>query len=110
MAALQSAHNISTRTRLTYADLGRRSPLVAVLGVGVPSVLAPRVRGADLKTSDPLAHEWTVAALGAQTCAALIARDRGDDGPESARRFNFVLTYDRDIVTRTLRSLLTRVT
>lgn len=38
-----------------------------------------------------------------------MARDLGDDGPDSGRRFEFVLTHDRDLATAVAAELMARV-
>jgi DICT domain-containing protein len=67
------------------------------------------VRGADLGDDDPLRGEWSVAVLGPHFAAALVAVDLGDDGPEHDRRFDFALTYDRELVTEAAAALMRRV-
>jgi hypothetical protein len=41
--------------------------------------------------------------------AARAARDCGDDGPDADRRFDFVITHDRDLVIRAAQPLLDRL-
>jgi hypothetical protein len=41
--------------------------------------------------------------------SALVAQDRGDDGADGDRRFEVVVTHDRDLVLAVARSLLERV-
>ena len=40
---------------------------------------------------------------------ALIARDVGDDGPDADRRFDVVVTYDRELVLTAARALMARI-
>jgi DICT domain-containing protein len=68
------------------------------------------VRGATLDSRDPLRGEWDVIVVGPHFAGALVARDCGDDGPDSQRRFDAVITYDRDLVIEAARSLLLRLT
>ena len=42
--------------------------------------------------------------------AALLARDLGDGGPDMERRFEYALTYRRDVVVRAAAALMSRVT
>ncbi|WP_229673664.1 sensor domain-containing phosphodiesterase [Nakamurella endophytica] len=109
LSALQSITHLTPGTRTRYERLAAAAPLVALFGADVPAQPAAGVRGVALADDDPLRREWTVIALGAQTAAALIARDCGDDGPDADRRFDFVITYDRPRVTRAARSLLSRL-
>jgi DICT domain-containing protein len=70
---------------------------------------APGVRGATIGEDDPLLGEWSVAVLGPHFAAALVAVDLGDQGPEMQRRFDFALTYDRDLVVEAASALMRRV-
>ena len=81
---------------------------MAVFGAGMGEEPAPKVRGAVLAPNDPVRTEWDVVVLGPHFAGALVARDRGDTGPDADRRFDFVLTYDRDLVVRLASSLLCR--
>jgi DICT domain-containing protein len=90
--------------------LAARCPLVAALGLGLATSPAPGVHGASLSPTDPLVGEWTVTVIGPHYSGALIARDLGDKGPDQDRRFEFVVTHDRDLVLGAARSLMSRIT
>jgi EAL domain-containing protein (putative c-di-GMP-specific phosphodiesterase class I) len=60
-------------------------------------------------SEDPLRGEWDVILVGPHFAAALVARDCGDDGPDSDRRFGFVITHDRDLVVRAAQPLLDKL-
>jgi hypothetical protein len=110
LAAVQRAQNFSSGPRELYQELAATSPLVAVLGRDVPSDLGGGVRGVDLQAGDPLCEEWVIVTLGADTCRALVARQLvGPETRDSDRRFEFLITSDRALVTRAARSLLARV-
>ena len=47
--------------------------------------------------------------VGAHFAGALAAIDIGDCGPDHERRFDYVLTYDRDLVVEIARSMLARI-
>ena len=47
--------------------------------------------------------------VGPHFAAALVARDCGDDGPDADRRFDFVITHDRDLVVRAAQPLLDKL-
>ena len=89
------------------------SPLVVVYGSDLQEDLGHGVRGARISPTDPLIDQWIVLTLGANTAAALVAREVGDavangfrDGD---RRFEVALTNDRALITSVAHSLLTRV-
>jgi len=108
-SAFQDAERFTPATRRRYSRLGAHAAFVAALGVGMEAEPAPRVRGAALDPADPLLGEWSVAVLGPHFAAALVAVDLGDAGPELERRFDFALTYDRDLVVAAVASLVRRV-
>ena len=93
-----------------FTKLAARLPFVAALGVNMPPSPAPGVRGATLSVLDPLANEWTVVVLGAHTCGALMARDLGDTGADADRQFEFIVSYDRALVTAAAHSMVGRLT
>lgn len=105
----EQASFFSPATARRYSDLAVRLPLVCALGIDMPATPAPGVRGAALDPMDPLANEWTVVVLGAHKAVALIARDVGDEGPDRDREFEFVVTYDRKLVTAAARAMVGRV-
>jgi hypothetical protein len=110
LAALQRAQDFSDDSRQLYQELAATSPLVVVLGRDVPADFGGGVRGVELQPGDPLCDEWIVVTLGADTCRALVAREvAGPARHDSDRRFEFLITSDRALVTRAARSLLTRV-
>jgi DICT domain-containing protein len=67
------------------------------------------VRTGLLAADAPVVDEWDVVVLSPHFSAALLARDLGDDGPESESRFEYALTYERATVVRAAHSLLSRV-
>ncbi|BDX31227.1 hypothetical protein TUM20985_17740 [Mycobacterium antarcticum] len=111
--ALQDVSNYTGVTARRYRQLAGSCPLVAVFGRQMPVDLGHGVRGVHLAPEDPLCQEWTVLALGAHTSVALIARERLVDGEDvnsdADRRFDFVMTHDRSLVTRAARNLLVRI-
>lgn len=110
LAGFEQAKFFTPATARRFTELAARLPFVGALGVGMPAVPAPGVRGAALALQDPLATEWTVVVLGAHKAAAVVARDLGDDGPDSHREFEFVVSYDRALVTAAAHSLVGRLT
>ena len=108
LGAFQSAERFTATTGVAYSTLARWCPLVAAFAEDLPVEPAPGVRGGTLAPDDSLRREWTVVVLGAHYAGALIARQVGVD-PGPARRFDFVVTHDRDTVVSAARSLLSRI-
>ena len=69
----------------------------------------PGVRGVQLADDDILLGEWDLAVLGPHFSGALVARDLGDGGQDRDRRFEFVLTFDRDLVVDVAAALIARL-
>ncbi|PPK97456.1 EAL domain-containing protein (putative c-di-GMP-specific phosphodiesterase class I) [Kineococcus xinjiangensis] len=109
VSTFQDAANFTPATRVRYADIAATATFVAALGHGMADEPLPGVRGASIDASDPLALEWAVTVLGPHFAGALLARDLGDTGPDAQRRFEFVITHDRDLVVAAASALLTRV-
>jgi EAL domain-containing protein (putative c-di-GMP-specific phosphodiesterase class I) len=109
LAALQRADDFSLESRQIYEEVATGSPLVVVFGRDVPADLGGGIRGVDLRPGDPLCDEWAVVTLGSDSCRALVARELPEPDPRGERRFEFLITSDRAIVTKAARNLLARV-
>jgi EAL domain-containing protein (putative c-di-GMP-specific phosphodiesterase class I) len=109
LACFQEVRHFTTGTRQRFERLSTRAALTGAIGVGMPVTPVPGVRGATLGPDDPLRGEWDVIMVGPHFAAALVARDCGDDGPDAARRFDYIITHDRDLVIRAARPLLDRL-
>jgi EAL domain-containing protein (putative c-di-GMP-specific phosphodiesterase class I) len=109
VAAFQEGRFFTPPTARRYADLAGATAFVSALGEGMAVEPAPGVRGAVVDPADPVRGEWDLAVVGPHFAGALVARDLGDDGPDLDRRFDFVLTYEREAVVDIASSLLARV-
>lgn len=109
LATFQEASRFTPATRHRYAALAGSNALVAALGTGMPAVPAVGVRGQSFDPDDTLRREWNVIVVGPHVAGALIARDVGDDGPDADRRFDVVVTYDRELVLTAARALMARI-
>jgi DICT domain-containing protein len=69
----------------------------------------PGVRGGVLEPSDPLLGEWDIAVIGPHFAATLVARDLGDHGPDAERRFEYVLSHDRETAIAVATTLISRI-
>ena len=109
VSTFQDAAHFTPATYNRYRDLAARVAFVAALGVGLDEEPAPGVRGSSLAADDVLRGEWDIAVIGPHYAGALVARDLGDSGPDRERRFEFVLTFDRELVVDVAASLIARV-
>ena len=110
LACFQDSRQFTAATARRYDELVGRSAFVAAYGHGRPAREVPGVRWAELAASDPLCGEWNVIVVGPHFSAALVARDLGDRGAEHYRRFDYALTYDRELVVEAASALLRRLT
>lgn len=110
ISTFQDDSRFTPLTRQRYARLAESAAFVGALGAGMPIEPVRGVRGASLDEAERLRGEWDVAVIAPHFAAALVARDLGDDGPEHDRRFDYVLTYDRDLVVDVAASLMAFVT
>jgi len=109
LACFQDARHLTRATRSRYEFLATRAAFIGVLGRGMPVAPVAGVRGADLAPDDPLVGEWSLLVIGPHFAAALVAKDCGDGGPDPERRFDFLVTHDRDLVIRAAEPLLRRL-
>ncbi len=109
LAAFQDATFFTPATRRRYTGLVRSCSFVAALGQGMAAEPLPGLRGAVITPGDPLLGEWDIAVLGPHFAACLVARDLGDTGPDLTRRFEFILSHDRELTIRVAASLMSRV-
>jgi len=109
LSSFQEARYFSEITARRYSGLAATAALVGAFGSGLPRVPAPGVRGVDLDPEDPVRGEWDVTLVGPQFAMAFVARDLGDDAADMDRRFDFAITYDRELAVRASRALMRRV-
>jgi len=109
LAAFQQARHFTEATAVRYRELADRTAFVCALGEGLPVEPLAGVRGADLRSDDPVRGEWDIVVLSPHFCTALLARDLGDGGPDLDRRFEYALTYRRDVVVDAAQALMARV-
>jgi len=106
LACFQDGRYLTAATAKRFSRIADSAALVAALATGVGTEPLPGVRGADLAPTDPLCGEWNVIVVGPHFAGALVARDLGDTGPEELRRFDYALTYDRDLALAAARALM----
>jgi EAL domain-containing protein (putative c-di-GMP-specific phosphodiesterase class I) len=109
LASFQHADFFTPRSRQRYETLARSAALVGALGFGLGHEPAPGVRGAGLREDEALVGEWDVAVVGPHFAGAFVARDLGDTGADGDRRFDFFVTYERELVVRAARALMARI-
>jgi len=108
VSTFQDVTFFTPATRLRYAELVLHTAFVGAIGEGMPPDPLPGVRGCVLDPNDPLIAEWVIVVLGPHFAATLAARDLGDSGPDPARRFDFVLSHERELAINVALNLMSR--
>jgi EAL domain-containing protein (putative c-di-GMP-specific phosphodiesterase class I) len=112
LSTFQLDANFNEAMRAKYTALALHTSLVAVFvqddsdGMSLTSDI-DRLELRSFPATDPLESEWSVIVLSATYAAMLTARELSE--PDSARTFEFVLTHNRDLVTRGALSLAVRL-
>jgi len=109
LACFQEADHFTPAARSRFEFLATRAAFTGALGHDMPVSPVAGVRGADLDADDPLRREWVLVVIGPRFAAALVARDLGDQGPDLRRRYDVVVTHDRELVIRAAEPLLRRL-
>jgi EAL domain-containing protein (putative c-di-GMP-specific phosphodiesterase class I) len=109
LSAFQDSGYFSAATSSRYSALAEGAALVGALGTGLSAEPAPGVRGAALEHADSLRGEWNVTVIGTHFAMAFVARDLGDECTEMQRRFDFAITYDRDLAVGAARAMMGRL-
>jgi hypothetical protein len=117
VACFDDPRRLTDTVTRRYSSIAKAAVMVAVFGVDMPDQPATGVRGQRLAIDDPMAGEWVVVVVGAHFAAALVARRHrrresgGAAGPDGgpAERYDFAVTYERDLVISAAQSLIQRV-
>jgi EAL domain-containing protein (putative c-di-GMP-specific phosphodiesterase class I) len=99
----------TARIDTVYNELATELAFVAALAVGLPAKLTPGLRGARIREDDPLRGTWNVIVIGAHFASMLAAREHGRPLPGEDQPFDFVVTYDRDIIVECAQALMLRI-
>jgi hypothetical protein len=109
LSTFQDMSFFTPATAARYRELASRLAFVGAFGVGMPEEPVAGVRGGTIEEAEPLRGEWNVIVLGPHFAGAFVAADLGDDGPDPERRFDFCMTYDRNLVVDAARALMARI-
>lgn len=109
LSTFESPRHFAADTRERYRALAESAAFVAALGDGLGLEPDAGVRGGLLEEDDAVRSEWCVVVVGHHFTAALASRDLGESGADLDRHFEFVLTYDHDVVVTAAAGLMLRV-
>jgi EAL domain-containing protein (putative c-di-GMP-specific phosphodiesterase class I) len=91
-----------------YQDLANELAYVAVLAVGMPPEPTPGIKGVNIHEDDPISGTWNVIVISAHFASMLAAKEREYNG-SSEQEFDFIFTYDRDVIVECAQALMLRI-
>jgi len=109
LACFQDGRQLPSETLTHYGDLAQKASFTAIFGAHMAKVMLPAVHMVDLAPDNTLCHEWNVIVVGPNYTGALVARDLGETGEDRHRRYDHIVTHDRDLVVEAARSLLSGI-
>jgi DICT domain-containing protein len=110
LATFQDRLFFTALTSARYKRLADTLAFVGAFGVDMPVHPIGEVRGATIEAAERLRGEWNVIVLGPHFGGAFVGRDLGDTATaDMDRRFQFAMSYDRELVVRAANALMGRV-
>jgi EAL domain-containing protein (putative c-di-GMP-specific phosphodiesterase class I) len=109
LSTFQDRKFFTPRTARRYGGLAESLAFVGAFGIDMPAQPVGAVRGASIEAAERLHGEWDVIVLGPHFGGAFVARDLRDNREDMDRRFQFCMTYDRELVVRAANALMGRV-
>ncbi len=106
LAGFQDAAFFTASQQAHYAELAASNALTIVLAKDLARYDEPTYHVGPPPPGSAIDQEWVVIVLSPHIAAALVARDCGDTGPDSQRRFDFIYAHDRDVVIEAARSFI----
>jgi EAL domain-containing protein (putative c-di-GMP-specific phosphodiesterase class I) len=108
LSSFPDADRWRSHTDGLYEQLAGELAFVAVLAAGMPPEPARGLRGVNIQEDDPVSGTWNVIVISAHFSAMLAAKERPDDGSEE-QQFDFIFTYDRDVIVECAQALVLRI-
>jgi EAL domain-containing protein (putative c-di-GMP-specific phosphodiesterase class I) len=106
LAGFQNKSFFGPTKKARYRELSSSNAMTIVLAQDLPYQSGPDYHVGPLPIGSRLGEEWVVIVLNLHYCAAFVARDCGDSGPDGQRRFDFIYTHDRAAVISAARSFI----
>jgi hypothetical protein len=91
-----------------YEQLASELAFAAVLAAGMSAEPIPGMKGIDILEDDPVNGTWNVIVISAHYASMLAAKERPSDG-SAEQEFDFIFTYDRDVIVECAQALMLRI-
>jgi EAL domain-containing protein (putative c-di-GMP-specific phosphodiesterase class I) len=109
ISSFPQAHKSTARVETVYEELAANLAFLATLSVGGQGQLEPSRRGVSIRDDDPLRGTWNVLVIGAHFASMLAARHAGSTTAGDEEIFDFIVTYDRDLIVECAQALMLRI-
>ncbi len=109
ISSFPDARGSMARVDALYDALATDLAFVAALGVGLLPRAGSTLRGVSIAEDDPLQGTWNVLVISAHFASMLAARERPRESVGAEQLFDFVVTYDRDVIVECAQGLLLRI-
>ncbi|EOM76907.1 EAL domain-containing protein [Rhodococcus rhodnii] len=108
LGTFQRAEHFTPAACTRWQVMADRVAYCGIYGVGMEPNVLDGIHRAPIDESDDLVEEWNVVVLGPHFACVLSARDLHSGSGDADREFDYVVSYDRDVVERCARSVLDR--
>jgi EAL domain-containing protein (putative c-di-GMP-specific phosphodiesterase class I) len=109
ISSFPDASASANRIDAIYDELAADLAFVAALAAGLPNKSGSGFRGVSIREDDPLHGTWNVLVIGAHFASMLAAQERGEPAADESQPFDFVFTYDREIIVECAQALMLRI-
>jgi EAL domain-containing protein (putative c-di-GMP-specific phosphodiesterase class I) len=92
-----------------YRELAEGLAYAAVLGVGIPPEPSPGLKGVNIHEDDPVSGTWNVIVISAHFASMLAAKERPLATDSAEQEFDFIFTYERDVIVACAQALMLRI-
>ena len=106
LACIQDGGLLTRDARIHYEGLTRQAAFTALFGTDMSNVRLPDAQVVDVPPRHALRKRMERDRRRTQLHGSLVAQDLGDVGDTRYRRYDHVVTHDRDLVVEAARSLL----
>jgi EAL domain-containing protein (putative c-di-GMP-specific phosphodiesterase class I) len=109
ISTFPNAGEFRTHMSDNYARLAATLAFAAALAVDMPPDPSPNLRGFRIAEDDPLHGTWNVIVLGPHYASMIAGRQRAAPERPTAQGFDFVFTYDRELILECAQALTLRI-
>jgi EAL domain-containing protein (putative c-di-GMP-specific phosphodiesterase class I) len=91
-----------------YEEIAPELAFAAVLAIGMPPEPLPGLKGVNVHEDDPVGGTWNVIVISAHFASMVAAKERPRE-PGADQEFDFICTYDRELIVECAQALMLRI-